>query len=264
MNLKLTFPSFRNLIVIIFFFCFTSPLFAQYAEQMRAIRPGFATGAFTVGQSVFQVQSGLNFTQRENNDVRLSDTWQHKTVLRYGIFEKFEVSGVISYRRDKTFLSVGDDNVAGVDNTQLGVRYNIFDGTGSFPGLAIQARTLLRLQSENYQRAKTGLNITLAGGKKVAPWMILNASAGSTWLGNEGDPIFPYALRLTPLFTPIFGATVEMYGTLNDFDSNFNIGLFYFVNNDLKIDIFTNPFDRNLFLVELGVSFRFHNREDSN
>jgi len=47
--------------------CFAIPAMAQYSENIRSARPGQAVGPFTTGKDLFQIQTGLNYTNYTNS-----------------------------------------------------------------------------------------------------------------------------------------------------------------------------------------------------
>ena len=66
----------------------------QYAETIATGRPGQAIGPRALGAKVFQVQTGVTYNEVGKDDQDRS-TVAHTTVLRYGVFERFEFSGVM-------------------------------------------------------------------------------------------------------------------------------------------------------------------------
>jgi len=89
----------KHLLIIAALFISTQ-IFAQYGETIRTGRPGQAIGCFTTGAKVFQVQSGITI-DKTNFDAPINgnqSVFQSSTVIRYGITETFEVSGVLGYK----------------------------------------------------------------------------------------------------------------------------------------------------------------------
>ncbi|PHR31871.1 MAG: hypothetical protein COA38_07340 [Fluviicola sp.] len=103
---------------IIVLFCLSSSLgFTQTAESIRSGRPGNASGAYSVGKNVFQLENGL---------LGYSDfsTWSfanYSLYLRYGISEKWEVN----LTTDLSFAS-GDNQLA-YGGPNVGLKYNWLD-----------------------------------------------------------------------------------------------------------------------------------------
>lgn len=231
---------------------------------MRSGRPGQAIGAYAVGKKVFQVQAGLtdnNFSSENPLIVVNDEEWQHITVLRYGLTEQLEVSGVLGGQ-------FGDDVTSGINNTQIGLRYNFFGNEGARPAVDLQARLLLPVGKDEIERPELGTRFILGTGNSLTDRLSLSTNLGLT-VGENIDPIKFYALALGFSITDQLGAFVEIYDNFQEFGNievDFDTGLGYMINNDLKLDVSVGWQDnvgteRNNFFVDFGVSFRFHDRE---
>lgn len=249
----------RNSLVIFLLLLFANQLQAQFAKTVRTIRPnGRVMGAYTVGKGVWQVQSGLRYADfQDGTGTSLSEAWIHNTVLRVGILENLELSGVVGWRSNRNPI---DDPLTGIHNTQLGARYNILDGSKGL-ALCVQGRILLQAQKEEFQRDKVGSNVQIGLGRRATSWLVLNASVGATWTGNDSFFI-PIGLRGLFTFSPQFGAVLEISDLLSQDGDNFRAGggLYYIVNSNLKVDLYFDPSIRNTLLSEIGFTWRFHNR----
>ncbi|UJH90393.1 transporter [Antarcticibacterium sp. 1MA-6-2] len=134
----------KNLILLLIIFI-PSLMLGQYGETIRTGRPGQAIGAFALGSKVFQVQSGLTYNRFEDAAGNENSTYMNNNVFRLGIWEKFEVSGVVGYRIAEEAPLTGN-RIRGVSNTQIGARYNILEPNGAIPALGLQGRVLLKFQ----------------------------------------------------------------------------------------------------------------------
>ena len=250
----------RKYLVIFLLLFVGHQVHAQFAKTVRTIRPnGRVMGAYTVGQGVWQIQSGLRYSDfQDGTGTSVSEAWIHNTVLRVGVLENFEVSGVIGWRNNNNFL---DNPLRGVHNTQIGARYNILDGSKGW-ALSVQTRLLLRAQKEEFKRNKMGTNVQIGVGRRVTDWLGLNASVGATWNGN-GSFFIPIGLRSLFNFTPKFGAVLEASDWLTQEGNNFRVGggVYYIVHSNLKVDLYFDPSIRNTLLSEIGFTWRFHNRD---
>lgn len=129
---------FLHLIKRLLLFCFVCLSFAAYSQTaptIRTGRPGQSIGAYVLGTSIFQVQSGIEYNRTKTTSE--VESWINNNVLRYGLDEKWEISTVFDYRYQEVAGS-------GVDNLQLGGRVNLIDGPDGFiPALGLQARVRL-------------------------------------------------------------------------------------------------------------------------
>ena len=249
---------------LLLLFCCLPVCFAQFGQKIRTGRPGKSIGAYSVGENVFQIQSGLtnnNFSTENPNITIVDDSWRHTTVLRYGITEHFEVSGVVGGQ-------FGKEVIGGISNTQIGARYNFIKSDGARPALDLQARLLLPVGEEELKRSDLGTRLLLGTGNKLNDRTGLITNLGLT-LGKDRAPVKFYAVTLLYSVGNDWSLFVEIYDNfvrLGDMEIDFDTGVGYFVNNDLKLDISTgwqnNPGSpvRNWF-VDLGFSYRIHDRE---
>ena len=248
---------------------------AQYAKFMRSGRPGQSMGSYCAGEGVLQLQQGLTF-----QDVRLdgADVLRitNNNVIRYGVTRDFEVSAVVAFqRRDRTGLDGGGQPASaedfGVSGTQVGFRYNVLSETERLPSIAVQTRFLLRAQSEPFRRAGTGATTIIAVSKSLGGSFGALTNFGFTHAGGTetGLDAF-YTAVLAYGIGRKLNAFVEGYGRFDGFDLNVDGGLGYFVNPDLKLDVFAGlqgfgdfegdlPAVRDDYFVSFGVSWRVGN-----
>lgn len=244
-------------------FLFPILLFGQFGESIRTGRPGQAIGAFSLGQRVFQLQTGYTYNNIEDEENQLKSSIQ-SSVLRLGITERFEFSGVINWQSDKVINDAFQGYLGGISNTQIGGRLNLSKNKGWLPTICIQGRLLLKAQSEPYQRAKLGSRFVLATGNKISDKLSVGTNWGITWKGNGQDPTASYVLNLSYSLNDKLGMFTEIYGQLNDFNSSFDTGLSYLINNNFQLDVSTGWQGQNAtsnWFIDFGFSWRMVWRE---
>lgn len=233
-------------------------LAGQYNETIRSGRPGQAIGPFTLGAKVLQVQSGLNFN-RINFDGTEIESVSSNTVIRYGIWERFEISGVIN-GQDEQIVSNGQQlSRSGISDTQFGGRINVLDNDGVVPAVCLQGRLLLTFVSNDFERENLGSNFIIATANQVTDRLSLITNFGLVWSGNGGDPRSFYVLNVSYSMTDRLGVFADMYGDLDGFTTNFDGGFSYLVNNDLQLDASAAWQDQvgvSDWYVDVGVSWR--------
>ena len=255
-----------RLLLLICSLLITQLSYAQFGETIRTGRPGKAIGAYSVGKNVFQVQSGFtrnNFsTDNPVIDIMRGD-WIHTTVMRYGFTEKWEVSGVIGGRWDD---SVQD----GINNTQIGLRYNFFHNEGARPAIDLQGRLLLPWGSEELKREEMGARFIVGTGNSLGNNFSLLTNLGWTINQNAPDGKY-YAVALFYKLSDRLKIFAEIYDNFTEFSAlevDFDTGLAVLINSDLLIDISTgwsgdNRLPVDIWFVDFGLSFRLHNRGSS-
>lgn len=247
----------KNAVLLILTFL---PLFAfgQYGKTIRTGRPGQAIGGFALGKDVFQLQSGYNFNQIEKEEASISRT-AHTTILRWGLTEHFELSGVTNWQSDKMNFDTLTTFIGGISNTQIGGRINISKNKGWLPTIGIQGRVLLKAQSEPYKRKNLGSKFIVATGNALADKISVITNWGMTFAGNNQSPTFSYILNLSYSINNKWGTFAEVYGNLNEFSTNLDAGISYLVNKDFQLDFSTGWQGNNEitdWFTDFGLSWR--------
>lgn len=236
--------------------------FGQYNETIRSGRPGQSIGPFTVGQGILQIQSGIDFYGSENKDFGYSGSgFVHNTVIRYGILERLEISGLIDYRNDKFKVNGSESDASGMSALDLGGRYELFEGKGAIPTIGFQMRVRLPVLSEDYQIDNIAPRFLFVTGQKLSDTFTLTTNWGGSWNGVNSIGTAVYIINLSFPITDKLGGFVENYGDLTDgdFDSRFDAGLAYLSNNDLQWDILGGLGKNDGvsdYFVSVGVSWR--------
>ncbi len=249
-------------LILLLLLLVTSALKAQYGESIRSGRPGQAIGPFTVGKYVFQVQSGVTFGREEFDDVdRDHDLTLFNSVIRYGITEHFEISGVLGISTNRENTEFGKNRSKGVSDAQLGFRFNIRDGQVSGPVIGIQNRLRLNILGDDFEQREIGTTTILIIGQNLTEKLGLTANLGITWGGNSLAPVGFYVLNLSHPIGEHISLFIENYGSVNsgDWDTRFDTGLGYFINKDLQLD-FSAGYGKNDqltdYFFDFGVSWR--------
>lgn len=236
---------------------------AQYNETIRTARPGQAVGPFTTGKDVFQIQTGLNYGDFEDDDN--SETGNNATYtasLRYGLLENFEIRSAFSLRSDEV-IQVGDqtDNFGGLSFWNVGIRYNIIDGGGYKPSFGFQTDVRLTWVDEAYQSEEIAPRMMLIHGQRLSETFVLTTNWAIAWNGNDNQPKGTYVVNISFPIAGKWSSFIENYGEVvgDDFDTRWDTGLAYLVNNDFQLDV-SGGFGKNEGLtdwfIDGGISWR--------
>ena len=256
---------------IILFLLFVLPLIAQsqYSETIRTGRPGAAMGAFTVGHKVFQIQTGGNFGRMAWNANQKVPTTRTIAVLRYGILERFEVSGVVAYsNKGLSELEHFESDQKGISAVQVGFRVNIRDGQDAGPNIGFQSRLKLNVLSEDFEQQHPANVSVLAVTQKLGKKVVLGTNLGISWSGNDdSNPSGLYAVNLRTQIGKKIAVFVENFGVFKDqkIDTRFDTGLGYFVNNNFKLDAsigYGKNYGVEDYFVDFGFSWRTRGNVD--
>ncbi|MBL7862208.1 MAG: transporter [Cyclobacteriaceae bacterium] len=241
---------------------------AQFNETIRTGRPGQAIGAFTVGHTIFQVQSGFDYYKSTTSASIFSEGFLNNTVMRFGLTEPFEVSALVEYKTETITDNDVKTEASGLSALDLGMRYHIYTGKGLVPNVGFQIRTRLPVLSEDYKIKDLAPRFILVTSQKLSDKFTLITNWGAAWNGNDSAPRGTYVVNLSFPFNDSFGAFIETFGGLQKGTStiNFDTGLAWLINPDLQLDLYSgygNNQGINDFFLSMGVSWRTSRAESS-
>ncbi|WP_442265570.1 transporter [Tenacibaculum sp. ZS6-P6] len=249
----------KNVVFTIVMIFTLSISYAQFQENIDSGRPGNAISVFTVGKNVGQVELGLDYS--DNLEVFSSNPF-----LRYGITEKIEINGGVSY----------DFSNSDLVSYNLGAKFNIFEGDTMMPSSAF----FVNFNFSNNSLIKPSstalfiFNHQFYGGLNITANLGVNVDLEpSTRIGvdGEGNPKTSEVVQFQGVYTLNFSyglddqwtIFVEPFGGYDKFsDTNFNLsvngGTSYLLNKNLLIDFLVgHGISANKFLtVSTGVSWR--------
>lgn len=247
-------------IVVLLFLIGSGSCFGQYSETIRTGRPGQSIGAFTVGKNVLQFQQGIDYYSIEATN--LIKGFVSNNVIRFGISETIELSTLLNYQTENTGLGNGTSaDRAAINDLHFGFRAHINDQKGWFPVTGFQMRLKIPNVSDDFKRQYVAADMVF-----VANWVLPKGMGLATnWImsysGNDPNPLGGYVINLGfPIYKKLDGF-VGNYGQLNQsvFQTRFEGGLGYLVNNDFLIDL-SSGFGKNQgvkdYFVSAGVSYR--------
>ena len=245
--------------IILLSLILTFNLFSQTHPTIRTGRPGQSIGPFVLGTKIFQLQSGIEKSHFKNNTTH-STFLINNNVLRYGLNEKFEISGVFDLREDKNRNNIITKQ-NGMDNQQLGFRINLIDKSDGFiPALGFQTR--FRFEgSGDYERNRVSPIIILATMNRTSQNSSLITNWGFTQNGNDFVSQYNYSISYSYSLSEKWGTFIEHYGRERDSTtlSAWDVGVSYLLNSNTQFDTsFGNDLESgfNEHFISLGISWR--------
>ncbi len=236
--------------------------YAQFNEIIRSGRPGQSIGPYTVGRQIFQIQSGVDyFGYTTESSVNEGHGIVHNTVIRYGISEFFELSTLVDYRGEKLTDASGNTSKSGVSALDIGGRAHIYSGSGWVPSVGFQLRFRLPILSLDYEINKIAPRFILVTSQHLTESISLVTNTGASWNGVNNKATGHYVVNVGFPIKGKLGAFFENYGnfTADNFETRFDGGFAFLVNNDLQLDFLggygTNNGIQDYF-VGTGVSWR--------
>ncbi len=236
-----------------------SAAFSQFNETIRGKRPGQSIGAFTVGEGIFQIQSG--FDNFSNSQDMTKKGYLNNTVLRYGFTRTFEVSTLVEYRTQEVIQNDTKITLNGLDGMDVGFRKHLYTGKGILPNIGFQFRVRLPVLSQDYKIKNPAPRFIISTSHNFSKTYSLITNWGASWSGNNTAAQGNYTINLSHRFNSKVGVFIENYGSLlqGTYSSYFDGGFAWLVNKDLQLDLYGGySINRGVsaYFISTGVSWR--------
>ncbi|MCL6461929.1 MAG: transporter [Flavobacterium micromati] len=262
--------------------------YGQFTDQINSNRPGETMSAFSVGKSVFQIETGVYGIHEKHSILNYTNNGLGADMmLRWGLFvEELEIIANFQYQDQQQTSRFQNERQSGLKETVFGAKYLIYDPFKNY-------EKKVNLYSWKANRKFTwrqlvpavsvfaGANLTLADNPfsfspeaSVSPKIMLitqNHLGDGKWvfvtniIANYLTTDFPsygYVLTLTRGFGQKWSGFIENQGFKSDFYSDAIVrgGAAYLFNNNLQIDASISNSLKNtpsILYGGIGLSWRF-------
>lgn len=257
----------NTLICTLIIFLFTISSFAQNDTIPNIItdRPTAAVGSYIVPKGTFQIESGIIYSNRNDQTDRLELLSYATTLLRYGILDNFEVRLGSSYESAKVYTkeTQTDSSFSGMGPLTAGFKIILVKEKRFRPEIAIVASITFRhIGHKSYAPTYSYPLGLLTATHTLSKRFVLGYNVGFAYNGENADGFFIYAAYLGFQITDRLWSFVEIYG---DFDNgNFpnhklDGGLTYLIRRNLQIDVSGGTGlsqDVNKYFLNAGIAWR--------
>jgi len=206
-------------------------------------RPTQGISPYIVPKGSFQIETGVIYANRNDQTDKIEQWSYATTLLRYGIFNNFEVRLNSSYESTTVYVkeTQEDSTYSGMGPVTAGFKITLAKEKGIRPELAIVASITFRhLGNENYKPTYSYPIGILSATHTVSRHFSIGYNVGFAYSGEDADGFFIYAVYPGFQITDRLWSFVEIYG---DFDNgNFpnhklDGGLTYRIRHNLQVDI---------------------------
>jgi hypothetical protein len=110
-------------------FCWSTTIFSQHTDVINSNRPGQSMGAFAVGKTVIQLETGLNYLSEKHSLLDYdAKGFGLDLDIRYGFLrEQLETTLQIEYQKDEFTSPEENKSRVGLKNTTIGAKYLVYD-----------------------------------------------------------------------------------------------------------------------------------------
>ena len=253
-----------KILLIVIAFIISNKNYSQHTDQINSNRPGETMSAFSVGKSVFQLESGI-YGIKENHSILNYDAngFGIDMTLRWGLFrEKLELIADLQYQYEKVNSGLSSVDKSAFKQTVFGAKYLIYDPFKNYEK-QINVYSWKANHSFNWHQlipavaVFAGANVTMADNpyyfsaqSSISPKIIAiaqNHLGDGSWvfvtniiadyIGTD-YPTYGYGITLTKGFNEKWSGFIENQGYKSDFYSDAIVrgGAAYLLNNDMQID----------------------------
>jgi Putative MetA-pathway of phenol degradation len=226
----------------IFSLLFFSLFSTAQVEIIDTDRPGQTISSTTVPKKWIQTEIGYG-KQTYRFQPILQDTYFQlpSLLVKYGIGNKLEV------RLITEFAYIKEENInvnaiyKGINNLQVGVKYNFLKQKGIIPKSALiahysfnGARTIIKGKD-----SIDGGNVRLAMSNKISEKLVIGYNVGIELKSWDSKRMYLYTFSPRYIMTEKFQAFVEIYGFFwkgRIPQTSVDGGISYCINDNLKID----------------------------
>jgi hypothetical protein len=272
--------------VILVVVLITISMKAQHTDLINSNRPGESQSAFSVGQSVFQVETGVYGTREEHNLLgTITNGIGMDLALRYGGFlEQLEFNLELKHQWDQFQTGLGIANRSDFRELTLGAKYLIYDPYKNYeeklsikswkanhsfkwrqfiPAVAVFAGANLNFGSIYLPKDEASISPKLmvitqnqfSGGYVVVTNIIADRMTSEF-------PSYGYVVTVTKGFAEKWSGFLENQGFKSDFysDSILRGGAAFLIQDNIQIDASIGGSFKNtpsILLGGIGLSWRF-------
>ncbi|MFC2096294.1 transporter [Bacteroidota bacterium] len=204
------------------------------APELIGDRPDQTESAFIVSKGHFQFEDGFLF---ENETSEIQNISYSSMLLRYGLFENFELRFATEYNKTK---STGLSDITGFAPFAIGTKIHVNEEKGWIPQIAFLAHINI---------ANTGAQEFLQDYHSSQIVLIFNHTINDSWsigysLGAEFPSDIDYTMGTYTLVSGFsisekIGAFIEVYGDFSKYmyaDNKVNGGVTYLLFPNLQLD----------------------------
>ncbi|MFI0490504.1 transporter [Flavobacterium sp.] len=275
-------------LVLIILFILPNINYGQYTDQINSNRPGETMSAFSVGKSVFQLETGF-YGIKENHSILNynANGYGLDMTMRWGLFtEKLEMIADLQYQYEKFNSLMTSIDKSAMKKTVLGAKYLIYDPFKNYekkinvyswkanhafnwhqliPAVSVFAGANLTFSDNPYYFSPKGAvspKVMLITQNHLGDgsWVFVTNIIGD-YIGTQ-YPSYNYVLTLTKGFNDHWSGFIENQGIKSDFYSDAIVrgGAAFLVNKDMQIDasisssLKTTP---SILYGGVGLSWRF-------
>ncbi len=233
----------RNLLTLILI-TFSLLSHAQNKKtELITDRPDQTESAAIVAHKSLQIETGFILENNKTSLTKEKSFAYNSTLLRYGLFENFELRLGLEYLGSKTSSKHTETNynTSGLSPLYTGFKIKIADEDGWKPELAFLGGLALPFTADkDFKPEYSAADIRFAFAHTLSDKVSIGYNIGAEWDGETAEPAYFYSMSLAigltdnlSIFAESFGSIPEKGGAEHLLDTGFT----YLVSPNFQLDI---------------------------
>lgn len=204
-----------------------------FSQEIVTDRPDQTESSLTAGKNNLQIESGVLYQKIDNSNSFIGPS----TLLRYGITNGIELRFVSQYESTKIGLDGGDIKYSGFTDLEFGAKIQLLKKEDVNTEIAFLSHVIIPTANENLTSNHVGVVNKLSISHAITDKIGLGYNIGYNYVGEQSSLSYSFALGFQ--LSNSIGFYIEPYGEWgesNNYDSNFDVGFSYLVNDNFQLD----------------------------
>jgi len=228
-------------------------------------RPDQTESSTTVPKNTLQIETGIVFENFKNDQMEFENLGLGTTLLRYGVWDNFELRLGSYYQQSKAqsdYFDV-DSTQSGMGPILAGFKVYVVEEKGIRPEIAILADlTLNSVGNLSYRPSYTYSTIKVSAAHTLSNFFSLGYNLGIASDGEAPNSFFVYSLVVGMSLAERLGGFAELYGSSPEGgypNTRIDGGLTYLIRHNLQVDLSGGMglgSDVDFYFVSCGITWR--------
>jgi hypothetical protein len=200
--------------------------------NLNSDRPTQSESPYLMQKGFFQIETGAMYVNRDDQEKQLERIRLGTTLLRYGVFQNFEVRLSDCYEMVHVFTKENstDSTESGIGPVTAGFKVLVAHEKGIRPKMSIVGSITFRhLGSDHFMPTNSYPTGLLLCSHTITKQLSLGYNIGFSYNGESTDGFFIYSAYLGYYIIPNLWVFAEAYGNFDHGDNPHDID--YSVNN---------------------------------
>lgn len=233
----------KILISTLFLFFAVALQAQQQVPDLVTDRPDQTESAATVPKHFLQIETGFILENDENEISRNKSFAYSTTLLRYGLWDNFELRLGAAYLGDNVTKKNSDfsQNIAGFSPLHVGFKVKVAEEKGLRPDIAFLGGLELPFTAgSDYKPSYTAATMRFAFSHTLSDRFSLGYNLGAEWDGETAVPGYFYSVALGIGLIENLGMFVESFGAIQEAGTaqhQLDAGFTYLLTPNFQVDI---------------------------